>query len=195
MGIARARWAALPLFVTTLVGNAEPLPMPAWGVPATPAQLATRATTVFPDGRGLPEGRGTVAAGATLFAQRCVACHGSAGRGGSGGELAGGNPDLTAPQPDKTIGTYWPYAPTLFDFIRRSMPLNAPWSLSAREVYALCAYPLHLNGVVNAKFVADARTLPGVAMPNRHGFVPIDVTRAALEMHTPTNSPPRDQAP
>ncbi len=167
-------------FIVCLTVGVSPVfaqvpPPPAWGIAASEATLETRRNSVFPDGEGLPAGRGTIEAGAALFSAHCIACHGIGGRGGSGGELAGGKPDLTAAQPDKTIGTYWPYAPTLFDFIRRSMPLNAPWSLHADEVYALCAYLLHVNGVVDQEFVASSKTLPAVVMPNRAGFVPIDV--------------------
>ncbi len=149
------------------------------GVPATAAELQTRANLVFPNGVGLPPGHGSAAAGEALYVARCIACHGVNGRGGSGGELAGGNPDLTAAQPDKTIGTYWPYATTLFDFIRRAMPLTAPWSLKDAEVYALVAYLLQLNGIARADFVADAVSLAALKMPNRHGFTPIDVTLPA----------------
>ncbi len=149
------------------------------GVPATAAELLTRENLVFPEGGGLPAGNGTVAAGESLYVARCIACHGVNGRGGSGGELAGGNPDLTAAQPDKTIGTYWPYATTLFDFIRRAMPLTAPWSLTDAEVYALVAYLLQLNGIVRADFVADAISIATLKMPNRHGFTPIDATLPA----------------
>ncbi len=153
------------------VGGAE---TPHLGKPAAARALAGRDTLVFPDGRGLPPGGGTVAEGRALFERQCVACHGEAGRGGPGGELAGGNPDLTAPQPDKTIGSYWPHATTLFDFIRRSMPLNAPWSLRDDEVYALVAYLLDLNGIAVGERL-DAAALAAVRMPNRDGFRWIDV--------------------
>ncbi len=147
----------------------------ALGVLASEAELSTRNNLVFPDGQGLPPGTGTVASGAALYVARCIACHGTQGRGGSGGELAGGNPDLIVAQPDKTVGTYWPYATTLFDFIRRAMPLNAPWSLKNAEVYALVAYLLQLNSIVRADFVADAESIAALKMPNRDGFTPIDV--------------------
>lgn len=151
---------------------------PRLGSAAGEHALATRDNLVFPDGRGLPAGSGTIDAGARLFAQRCVSCHGVRGVGGPGGELSGGNPDLRAAQPDKTIGSYWPYATTLFDFVRRAMPLNAPWSLSDDEVYALVAYLLDVNGIPVPGRRLDAATLAAIRMPNRDGFDAIDVDGA-----------------
>jgi S-disulfanyl-L-cysteine oxidoreductase SoxD len=179
--ICRQRSALLCLIgASSFALNAQNLPdqqlaPPRLGVPASESELSTRNNLVFPDGRGLPLGTGTVAAGEALYVARCIACHGANGRGGSGGELAGGNPDLMAAQPDKTIGTYWPYATTLFDFIRRAMPLDAPWSLKDAEVYALVAYLLQLNSIVRADFVADAASIAALKMPNRGGFTPIDL--------------------
>jgi len=147
---------------------------PRLGVPATAQELATRDNLVFPDGRGLPPGRGSKNAGAALYAARCAQCHGDEGRGGPGGELAGGDPDLTREQPDKTIGSYWPHATTLFDFVRRAMPLDAPWSLSNDEVYALVAYLLDLNGIAVPADGLDAAALAAIRMPNRDGFRPVD---------------------
>jgi cytochrome c len=147
---------------------------PHLGVPATAQELATHGNLVFPDGRGLPAGRGSAAAGATIFATRCAGCHGAGGRGGPGGELAGGHRDLTREQPDRTIGSYWPFATTLFDFVRRAMPLDAPWSLSNDEVYALVAYLLERNGVAVPAAGLDAAALTAIRMPNREGFRPVD---------------------
>jgi cytochrome c len=129
---------------------------------------------LFPDGAVLPAGRCYVAAGEVLFAARCAACHGPAGIGGVAPELAHGRADLTAEWPDKTIGTYWPFATTLFAFVRRAMPLEAPGSLTDDEVYALTAYLLHLNCLVGADAVIDAAVLAAIRMPNRDGFVPVD---------------------
>ena len=156
------------------IGHAAALGTPHFGVTPSADELATHDNLIFPSGQGLPQGMGTVSAGRALFAAKCASCHGADGRGGSGGELAGAERPLTDPQPDKTIGSYWPFATTLFDFIRRAMPLNAPWSLSNTEVYALVAYLLHINHVVPAEFVASALSVPQVEMPNRHGFVSID---------------------
>lgn len=147
---------------------------PELGIRVTPAEAAKWNRTVYPDGRGLPAGSGTVAQGKALFEQRCASCHGVGGRGATAEELAGGTRSLTADPPDKTIGLYWPYATTLFDFIRRAMPLDAPGSLTANDVYALTAYLLHANGVIDAAQPMNAETLPRVRMPNRNGFVAID---------------------
>lgn len=147
---------------------------PRFGQPVSPAQAALWNRNVFPDGRGLPAGRGTVAQGQVLFDARCASCHGEGGRGASADELAGGTEPLTAKTPDKTIGLYWPYATTLFDFTRRAMPMDAPGSLSADEVYALTAYLLHANGVIGGGDEMNATSLPRVRMPNRDGFVGID---------------------
>lgn len=136
------------------------------------------AATLWPDGRGLPAGQGSVLAGERLYVERCQSCHGERGTGGSGGHLAGRSA-LNGPDPDRTVGNYWPYATTLFDTIRRSMPPQAPWSLTADEVYALTAYVLHVGGVVASDVVLDARSLPAVRMPNRDGFVPSAEAREA----------------
>lgn len=147
---------------------------PRLGVKPAAHTLTTHANLVFPDGRGLPAGSGSVEQGARLYARLCVACHGLDGRGGPGGELSGGNPDLRAAQPDRTIGSYWPHATTLFDFIRRAMPLNAPWSLNNDEVYALVAWLLEANGIRVPNGRLDAATLAAIRMPNRDGFRWID---------------------
>lgn len=136
-------------------------------------EIAAISIHVFPDGSGLPPGRGSVAQGATIYRQRCAACHGPEGQGVSADELAGATNSLTDDPPDKTIGTYWPYATTLFDYVRRSMPLDAPRSLSADEVYAVTAYLLFLNGILDEDKVLDAASLSKVRMPNRDGFIPV----------------------
>ena len=122
------------------------------------------------DGAGLPSGHGSVAAGKALFARTCAACHGAKGEGGTGPALAGGIGSLATRRPLKTVGSYWPYAPPLFDYIRRAMPYDAPHSLSNDQVYAATAYVLRLNKIVAADAVMDAKTLPQVVMPNVHGF-------------------------
>lgn len=147
---------------------------PHLGRPADPQVLARQRLNVFPDGSGLPAGRGTVAEGGALYARHCAACHGRDARGGSAEELAGAVRPLNDPDADRTIGSYWPHATTLFDFIRRAKPMGAPGTLSADEVYALCAWLLHANGVVPADAVMDAQSLPAVRMPNRDGFIRIE---------------------
>ncbi|SOE71698.1 Cytochrome C oxidase, cbb3-type, subunit III [Burkholderia sp. OK233] len=141
------------------------------GTPLTDQDLAAWNIDVAPDGRGLPAGSGDVATGAHVFAAKCAACHGAQGQGGLGDQLVGGQGTLTSAKPKRTVGSYWPYATTLFDYIRRAMPYNAPESLSADEVYALSAFLLNQNGIVPANTRLDAASLPRVAMPNRGGFV------------------------
>jgi cytochrome c len=158
---------------TTLAADDKP-DSPHLGKPATAADIAAWNLSVYPDGTGLPEGKGTAAQGKELFAQRCAACHGAEGIGGTADELAGGASPLDSEYPDKNIGTYWPYATTLFDFIRRAMPMDAPESLSNDEVYALTAYLLHRNNIIGETDEMNAQTLPQVQMPNRDGFIWID---------------------
>nr|WP_309638616.1 cytochrome c [Methylibium sp.] len=159
---------------------------PRLGKPVSAEEAARASLNVFPDGRGLPPGRGNAVEGAALFAKHCAVCHGAAGRGASAEELAGGSEPLTSAFPDKTIGLYWPYATTLFDVTRRSMPMFAPGSLSADEVYAVTAYLLSANGVIGERDEMNASTLPKVRMPNRDGFIGIDAKlprRASKDRH------------
>lgn len=141
------------------------------GAPLTEQAIGAWNIDVAPDGRGLPAGSGDVATGAHVFAAKCAACHGAHGEGGLGDPLVGGQGTLSSAKPKRTVGSYWPYATTLFDYIRRAMPYNAPQSLSADEVYALSAFLLNQNGIVPADTRLDAASLPRVAMPNRDGFV------------------------
>jgi cytochrome c len=148
--------------------QAEPL---AIGTPPDPALLRAWDIDVSPDGAGLPEGHGSVADGRKVYGEKCAVCHGAQGEGGPMDRLAGGQGSLANAKPVKTIGSFWPYATTVFDYVRRAMPFNAPQTLSNDEVYAVTAYVLHLNGIVGADAVLDAATLPAVRMPNRDGFV------------------------
>lgn len=148
---------------------------PGLGSPASQTLIKNSDWHVFPGGDGLPKGRGTAREGETVYRIHCIGCHGPGGRGGSAEELAGAEHSLTDDPPDKTIGTYWPYATTLFDFIRRSMPLTNPGSLTDDQVYAVTAYLLHLNRLIGPDDEMNARSLPAVVMPNRFGF--IDSTR------------------
>src|SRR5437660_10100813 len=137
------------------------------GRSATPAEIAGWNIDIDREGDNLPRGSGSVSHGREVFDQQCAACHGATGEGGIGDRLVGGQGTLATPKPVRTVGSYWPYAPTLFDYIRRAMPQNAPQSLSNDEVYAVSAYVLHLNGLLPAGAALDARTLPAIKTPNR----------------------------
>jgi len=145
--------------------SAEPRAQaPSFGVgrPPTPAELKAIDIDVLPDGRGLPSGSGTAAAGKDAYTRRCVLSGGQ-------GSLKVATP---ASRPLKTVGSYWPYATTLWDYIRRAMPFDHPGTLSTGEVYGTTAYVLFLNGIVGEHDVLSETTLPQVRMPNRDGFVP-----------------------
>src|SRR5581483_5908267 len=137
---------------------------------ATPAEIAGWNIDIGRDGSGLPPGSGTVSHGRDVFEQQCAACHGDKGQGGVGDKLVGGQGTLANANPVRTVGSYWPYAPTLFDYIRRAMPQNAPESLSNDDVYAVSAYILNLNGLLPDDATLDARTLAAIKMPNRDHF-------------------------
>jgi S-disulfanyl-L-cysteine oxidoreductase SoxD len=141
------------------------------GRPATPAEIAGWNIDIDRDGHNLPAGSGSVSHGREVFDQQCSACHGAKGEGGLGDKLVGGEGTLATPKPVKTVGSFWPYAPTLFDYIRRAMPQNAPQSLSNEDVYAVSAYILNLNGLLAADATIDAKTLSAIKMPNRNMFV------------------------
>jgi S-disulfanyl-L-cysteine oxidoreductase SoxD len=144
------------------------------GQPATPSDIAGWDIDVRADGLGLPPGSGSVRDGLKVFAESCAACHGDKGEGGPTDRLVGGMGTLGSTNPVKTVGSSWPYATTLFDYIRRAMPLSAPQSLTANQVYAVSAYLLYLNQIVPAEAVLDAESLPKVQMPNRGGFTSPD---------------------
>lgn len=144
---------------------------PHLGKPADPELLRAWDTSIPPDGSGLPPGHGSVAEGAAIYEAKCIVCHGAAGAGQPADRLTGGIGTLAGSQPVKTVASYWPYATTLFDYIRRAMPVSAPRSLTAPEVYALCAYLLSIDGIVSKSAVLDAKSLPKVKMPNRNGFI------------------------
>lgn len=149
------------------------------GRPATAAEIRAWNVDVNASGVGLPAGRGTVAEGARVYAAQCASCHGARGEGiapfprlvgrDSSNFGFGRDPKLV-----KTVGNYWPYATTLFDYVNRAMPFGAPGTLTANEVYGVVAWLLSENGVVAATAIMDARTLPAVRMPARDRFVPDD---------------------
>jgi mono/diheme cytochrome c family protein len=157
-----------------------------FGRPATADEIAAWDIAVRPDGRGLPAGRGTARDGAAIYASRCASCHGVTGQEGPADRLVGREPREEFPfgrDPTlvKTVGNYWPYATTLYDYINRAMPLNAPGSLAPDEVYGLVAYLLWRNEIVADTAVIDARTLPRVVMPARNHFV-VDDRRGGPEI-------------
>ena len=154
----------------TLVAGTALAETPGLGKPITPSEIAPWDLHIMPDGTGLPPGSGTSAQGAPIFAQKCSACHGEGGRGGPNGALVGGPPRATL-DGGKMIANYWPVSTTLFDFIRRAMPYTQPGSLSAPEVYAICAYLLAQNKLIGETDVMDAQSLPKVMMPNRDNFI------------------------
>jgi hypothetical protein len=158
------------LLLTTSASHGQSLVRYNIGHAATPDEIKGWNIDIGRDGTGLPPGRGSVAQGRTVYAEQCAVCHGPSGEGGLGDKLAGGQGTLAMPKPVKTVGSFWPYAPTLFDYIRRAMPLNAPQSLSNEDVYAVSAYILNLNGLLPADASLDATTLSAVKMPNRAGF-------------------------
>jgi S-disulfanyl-L-cysteine oxidoreductase SoxD len=146
------------------------------GTTPSPQELA-RFFAIPPDGRGLPVGKGTYAAGQKVYAEICAACHGDKLQGiptaGIGGDkLIGGRGTLASEAPVKTVESYWPYATTLFDYVKRAMPLTAPGSLSDEQVYSVVAYILGEASILPKDATVDASNLPHIAMPNRDGFVP-----------------------
>jgi mono/diheme cytochrome c family protein len=133
--------------------------------------------SIPPEGRGLPPGSGAAAAGAKVYADSCAVCHGDKMQGnpakGIGGDrLLGGRDTLATKTPVKTVESYWPYATTLFDYVKRAMPFTTPGSLSDNDIYAVVAYILSEAKIIKPTDVMDAKTLPKVAMPNRDGFIP-----------------------
>lgn len=149
-----------------------------FGRPATAEEISVWDIDVMPDGTGLPAGSGTVSEGSIIYKNKCTACHGATGIEGPFDKLVGREPRNNFPFGKdykylsmRTIGNYWPYATTLFDYVRRAMPQNEPGSLTADEVYALSAYLLHLNEIVPDDAVMDLKTLPAIKMPAKDRFV------------------------
>ena len=208
----RRRSVLLVLLVMAAAGPAD-----SWGVSesgpfhlgrvATPEEIQAWDIDVAPDGEGLPAGRGTVKEGAGVYAERCASCHGATGVEGPNPKLVGGQGTLASERPVKTVGSYWPYATTLFDYINRAMPFVAPQSLTSDQVYAVTAWILFRNGLLEKDGALDRKTLPKVRMPHRHGFVPDprpdvtpvdsrDTTASSLgEIDFPTSGSPEAQQP
>ena len=160
--------AAATVFASTLSAQS---PRYSVGRPPTSEEMRALGSAIAPDGTGLPEGSGTVATGRELFAAECARCHGPAGEGDVGARLVGGQGTLATPRPLKTVGSFWPYATTLWDYVNRAMPFDRPGLLEPSEVYAAVAHVLNLNGIIDEDRVMDAKSLPNVKMPNRDGFV------------------------
>jgi mono/diheme cytochrome c family protein len=145
---------------------------PNLGKSASPEEIASWDVSIGPDGVGLPSGSGTPRQGEQVYLAKCLSCHGEKGAGKPNDQLVGGQGSLEPGQaPVKTVGSFWPHATTVFDYVRRAMQLNEPKSLGDDEVYAVVAYILWLNGVIGENDTMDAKTLPAVRMPNRDGFV------------------------
>lgn len=137
----------------------------------TPDEIKAWDIAIGPEGRELPPGRGTADRGKVVYAEQCTRCHGATGVEGPEMPLVGGQGTLNTAKPLKTVGSYWPYATTLFDYLNRAMPFDRPMVMSTDDVYAVTAYLLNVNGIIKADEVMDAKTLPAVRMPNRDGFV------------------------
>ena len=141
------------------------------GTTITESQLRDFDLIAAPDGSGFPEGSGTALQGKLVFEARCQACHAANGEGTSGNTRLVGGDMQSADRPIRTVGSYWPHASTLFDYVRRAMPADAPKSLSNTEVYQLTAYLLYLNGIINQYTILNSDTLSEIEMPNKDGFI------------------------
>jgi mono/diheme cytochrome c family protein len=157
--------------------SARMMESPNLGRQATSAQIVGWDISVGPDGVGLPPGQGTPKTGAMVYEQKCQACHGAKGAGQPNDRLVGGQGTLASKAPVRTIGSYWPYATTVFDYVRRAMPYIQPQSLSDDEVYAVTAYLLNLNGIIGENDEMNAQTLPKVKMPNQSNFIVVYPSR------------------
>ena len=163
--------ALLGACATQMPETVMPTRGPNLGRTPTPQEIRAADISIPPSGAGLPAGSGDAKQGAQVYASKCLACHGEKGAGKPADALVGGIGSLATPKPVRTVGSYWPYATTLFDYTRRAMPLQTPKSLTDDEVYAVSAYILYLNGIIAENAPMNAQTLPKVNMPNRDGFV------------------------
>jgi mono/diheme cytochrome c family protein len=169
MSMFRAGFLILAcICVTSSIGIAQ---QPNRGRPLTADEIRKIDITVARDGAGLPPGKGSVAEGEKVYAQKCQGCHGAQGEGKPMERLTGGVGSLASDKPVKTPASFWPSATTLFDYTRRAMPITSPQSLTNDEVYAVTAYLLSIDGIVPKDAVLDSKSLPQVKMPNRDGFV------------------------
>jgi cytochrome c len=171
----QARNIAIGVALTFLAGAATAEPGHfGLGTPVTPDQIRSWDIDVRPDGADLPAGQGSVEQGEKIFAEQCSVCHGDKGQNPAKGfdKLVGGKGTLATAKPVQTVGSYWPYATTVFDYVRRAMPFPSPQSLSNDEVYSVVAYLLYLNDIVPRETVMNAQELKKVKMPNVDGFIP-----------------------
>lgn len=159
------------LFAAAMFGQPKPIGL---GRPATAPEIQSRDLTVFADGRGLPVGKGDAVRGQVVYKEKCAVCHNDRGEGREQQypPLVGGIGTLATRRPVKTVGSFWPYATTVWDYINRAMPFEHPRSLAVDDVYAVTAFVLYLNGIVEERQELNERTLPKIEMPNRNGFVP-----------------------
>ena len=171
LAVSIAVAALLTACATQMADTVVPTRGPNLGRTPTPQEIRAADISIPPSGAGLPAGSGDAKAGAQVYASKCLACHGEKGAGKPADALVGGIGSLATPKPLRTVGSYWPYATTLFDYTRRAMPLQNPKTLTDDEVYAVSAYILYLNGIIAENAPMNAQTLPLVKMPNRDGFV------------------------
>ena len=172
MSMRKVLLAAAPALSLALASNAFAQQSPNLGKPISSEDLASWDISIGPDGAGLPPGSGTPKQGEAVYTGKCLVCHGEKGAGKPNDALVGGRGTLAGDQPPvKTVGSFWPYATTLFDYVRRAMPLNESKSLTNDEVYAVVAYLLQLNGIIGENETINAQILPRVQMPNRDGFM------------------------
>ena len=170
-------FAMLSLVIAGCAGRAAVSETPNLGQPVRETDIAGWDISIAPDGGGLPAGRGTSAQGARVYEAKCQTCHGAKGVGQPNDRLVGGQGTLASKAPVRTVGSYWPYASTVFDYVRRSMPYTQSQSLTNDEVYAVTAYLLHQNGIIAETDEMNAQTLPKVKMPNRDNFIVVYPTK------------------
>ena len=169
--VTAATLALLSACATQVTDTVVPTRGPNLGRTANPQEIRAADISIPPSGEGLPAGSGDAKQGAQVYATKCLACHGEKGAGKPADALVGGIGSLATPKPVRTVGSFWPYATTLFDYTRRAMPLQNPKSLTDEETYAVSAYILYLNGIIAENAQMNAQTLPRVKMPNRDGFI------------------------
>ena len=144
---------------------------PKLGIPLSPEEVAMHDYVVMPDGDGLPKGSGNAMQGKDIYELRCLACHGIEGKKGLNDELNDGHGTVATSLTGKTVGSYWPYATTIFDYIRRAMPYQTPGIFSNDEIYALTAYLLFINNIIDENEQINSESLPKIIMPNQENFV------------------------